>query len=67
MVFCIFSAIDFLTLPDQSMNISTIMVDIYTLGSDVVINLFNIAMDTLLGLAMHAFRNFNHDFQHHIS
>ena len=63
----IFSVIDFLTLPGQSINISTIMIDIYPLGSDVVINPFNIAMTTLLGLTMHAFRNFDHDFQHHIS
>ena len=49
------------------MNISTIMIDIYPLGSDAVINPFNIAMTTLLGLAMHAFRSFDHDFQHHIS
>tara|TARA_B100000401_G_scaffold232750_1_gene157610 strand:- start:319 stop:450 length:132 start_codon:yes stop_codon:yes gene_type:complete len=42
------------------------MIDIYALGNDVVINPFNIAMATLLGLAMHAFRNFDHDFQHHI-
>ena len=42
------------------------MIDIYPLGNDVVINPFKIAMDNLLGLAMHAFRNFDHDFQHHI-
>ena len=43
------------------------MIDIYQLGGDVVINPFNIAMTTLLALTMHAFRNFDHDFQHHIS
>ncbi len=43
------------------------MIDIYPLGGDVVINPFNIAMTTLLGLTMHAFRNFDHDSQHHIS
>jgi len=42
------------------------MIDIYALGNDVVINPFNIVMANLLGLAMHDFRNFDHDFQHHM-